>query len=82
MTDKDERNPETLNLLSIFSTLSQAQQQQIIDQTTHISIQAGANNQTSNTLSVNIGAMTSESLGIKADDINVGFLPLNCRDFL
>nr|WP_302887611.1 flagellin [uncultured Romboutsia sp.] len=36
----------------------------------NISIQAGANNQTSNTLSVNIGAMTSESLGIKADDIN------------
>ena len=36
----------------------------------NISIQAGANNQTSNTLSVNIGAMTSESLGIKADDIS------------
>ena len=36
----------------------------------NISIQAGANNQTSNTLSVNIGAMTSESLGINADDIN------------
>ena len=36
----------------------------------NISIQAGANNETSNTLSVNIGAMTSESLGINADDIN------------
>ena len=36
----------------------------------NISIQAGANNESSNTLSVNIGAMTSESLGINADDIN------------
>ena len=36
----------------------------------NISIQAGANNETSNTLSVNIGAMTSESLEINADDIN------------
>ena len=36
----------------------------------NMSIQAGANNESSNTLSVNIGAMTSESLGINADDIN------------